>query len=189
MQNANLKTEAREVNGVNVTALFETIEAVKANPQIAAFEFAAANRWQGGALNRTTIGDYYGALETHKRTHPFVFDNDEAPVLLGEDRAPNPVEWVLHALAGCLTTSITYHAAARNIAIEGIESEFKGKLDLNGFLGLDPEVRKGYRQIDVKFRVKTDARPETIRQLAKFSPVYEMISASVPVNLEIETTR
>lgn len=187
MQTTQVKKEETFVNGVNVTALFETIEAVKENPKIAAFEFAAANRWQGGALNRTTIGDYYGALETQKRNEPHVFDNDEPPVLLGEDRAPNPVEWVLHALAGCLTTSIIYHAAARNIGIEAIDSEFRGKLDLNGFLGLNPEVRKGYQQIDVKFRVKTDASPETIKQLAKFSPVFEMVSASVPVNLVIET--
>ncbi|MEE8295792.1 MAG: OsmC family protein, partial [Sphingomonadales bacterium] len=125
-------TPNKEVNGVNVTALNETIEAVKGDHAIAKFIFQANNQWLGGALNRTTINDYYGALEHQTRENPFVFDNDEPPVLLGEDRGANPVEFLLHGLAGCLTTTLAFHAASRGIEIEAISSELKGDLDLRG---------------------------------------------------------
>jgi hypothetical protein len=100
-------------NGVNVTALQETLDAVKQNTDIANFRFRAENRWLGGDHNRTTIDGFFGACEMQPHGKgPFVMDNAEPPVLLGEGAAPNPVEYVLHALAGCLTTTLVYHAAA-----------------------------------------------------------------------------
>src|SRR5690606_41154715 len=100
-------------NGVNVTALFDTIQAVKADPSIGRFQFRARNEWLGGAHTRSTIQEFYGAgKEDDARTEPFVLDCDEPPVLLGEDNGANPVEHVLNALAGCLTTTMVYHAAA-----------------------------------------------------------------------------
>ena len=117
----------------------------------------------------------------------FVFDNGEAEVLLGEDKAPNPVEWLLHALIGCMTTTTAYHAAARNIAVEAIDSSLDGDIDLRGFLGLSEEVRKGYSAIRVRMRVKTKASPATIKALTAMSPVFDTVSRSVPVSVEIET--
>jgi uncharacterized OsmC-like protein len=187
MENTARKQDVETVNGINVTALQETVGAIKAKPALAAFAFKAENQWKGGSLNRTTFGDFYGALTTQKRPKPFVTDNDEPEVLLGADSSPNPVEWLLHALAGCLTSSMAYHAAARGIEIKGIQSTYDGKIDLHGFLGLDPKVRKGYQAIEVAFKVKTDASPDEIRACALQSPVFEMVSASVPVNLKIET--
>jgi len=174
-------------NGVDVGAMMETIAAVKAEPSIARFRFRAANQWRGGGHNRSTIQGFYGAgQEDATRTEPFVLDADEPPVLLGEDRGANPVEFVLHALAACMTTTMAYHAAARGIAIEAIDSKLEGDLDLRGFLDL-AKVRKGYSQVRVTFRVKTKADPSVLAELVTFSPVHDMISTALPVKVAIET--
>lgn len=176
------------LNGVNVSALFETIEAVKGNAEIAKFNFRAKNTWLGGDRNRSTIKEFTGALSEHRTgIQAFIADNGEPEVLLGDDAAPNPVEWLLHALIGCMTTTTAYHAAARNITIEAIDSDIEGDLDLRGFLGLSDTVRKGYQKITVRMRVKTKALPETIKTLTQMSPVFDVVSKSVPVAVSIET--
>lgn len=181
-------TPPKAMNGVNVTALFETIEAVKQNPAIASFNFRATNKWLGGEKNRSTIKEFTGALMQHRTDgKTFTADNGEAQVLLGEDMAPNPVEWLLHALVGCMTTTTAYHAASRGISIEAIDSKIEGDLDLRGFLGLSEEVRKGYSAIRVVMRVKTKAQPATIKSLTAMSPVFDTVSRSVPVAVHVET--
>lgn len=176
------------VNGVNVTALSDMIDAVKENVEIAKFQFRARNNWIDGGHNRTMIKEFYGAgAEDTTRKQPFVFDNDEPPVLLGADKGANPVEYILNALAACLTTTVVYHAAARGIKIEAVESSLEGDLDLRGFLGLSDDVRKGYQQIRVAMKIKTGAEPALLKQLANFSPVYDIVSNSVPVEITIET--
>ncbi len=176
------------MNGVNVTALFDTIKAVKADAGLADFQFRASNKWIDGGHNRSTIQSFHGCkAEDTTRTKPFVLDNDEPPVLLGNDAGANPVEYILHALAGCLTTTMVYHAAARGIEIKAVESALEGDLDLRGFLGLSNEVRKGYHTIRVRMRAQSDAKPAMLRELAQFSPVYDMISRSVPVDVVVET--
>ncbi|MEM7143861.1 MAG: OsmC family protein [Verrucomicrobiota bacterium] len=175
-------------NGVNVTALGDTINAVTNDPHIAQFHFRAKNRWINGGHNRTTIKEFYGAGEEDTtRTKPFTLDNGEPPVLLGDDEGPNPVEYVLNALAGCMTTTMVYHAAARGIQIESVESELEGDLDLHGFLGLNENVRQGYQNVRVKFKVKTDAPEEQLKELAKSSPVFDIVSNPVPVDVAIQT--
>lgn len=176
------------VNGVNVTSLQNVIKAVQSDAAIADFQFRARNEWRGGDANRSTIQGFYGAgQDDASRTKPFVLDCAEPRVLLGKDQAANPVEYVLHALAGCLTTSIAYHAAARGIEIEAMESRLEGDLDLRGFLGLSDAVRKGYHHVRVHMRVKTKATPEALTALAEYSPVYDIVSRSLPVELLIET--
>jgi len=176
------------VNGVNVTALFDTIEAVKGNAEIAKFNFRLTNTWLGGDRNRSTIKDFTGALAEHRTgVQAFIAENGEPEVLLGDDGAPNPVEWLLHALIGCMTTTTAYHAAAHGITIEAIDSELDGDLDLQGFLGLSETVRKGYSAIRVRMRVKTKAPADTIKALTQMSPVLDVVSKSVPVTVSIET--
>jgi len=175
-------------NGVDVSALFATIDAVKADTGLAGFRFRASNRWIDGGHNRSTIQSFHGCRqEDRSRTEPFVMDNDEPPVLLGTDAGANPVEYVLHALAGCLTTTMVYHAAARGIDIGAVESELEGDLDLRGFLGLSDEVRKGYSEIRVTMRVQSAADAGILRNLAQYSPVFDIVSRSVPVQLSVET--
>ena len=178
------------LNGVDVERLAGTVEAIKADPSLAAFTFRARNRWVVGADNRTTVGDFHGAGEAQTRAKPFLLMNDEPPVLLGRDRAPNPVEFVMHALAGCLTTSLVYHAAARGIRIEEVETAFEGDIDLRGFLGLSPGTRNGYRHLAVTMRVKADAPPETVEELCQLaqsrSPVFDIVSNPTPISVRVE---
>lgn len=173
------------VNGVDVEKLYETMGAIRQNPSIAKFNFRAQNRWISGGHNTTTINEFDGALQTHKRSQPFVFQKDEPPVLLGTDQGANPVEYLLTALAGCLTTSLVYHAAARGIKIDQVEATFAGDLDIQGFLGMSDKVRNGYENIKVKFKVKGDASEETLRELVEMaqqrSPVFDMVSHPTPV--------
>lgn len=176
------------VNGVNVTALMDTVHAVRRNPDIAKFNFRAGNAWIGGDLNRTTIKQFTGACTEHRTgVLGFVVESSEPQVLLGHDTAPNPVEWLLHALTACITTATVYHAAATGIEIQAIDSELDGDVDLHGFLGLSPDVPKGFSAIRVKMRVKTAASPEAIKALTQMSAVLEMVSKSVPVTVSVAT--
>lgn len=174
------------INGVDVERFGQTVQAVQQNPGLGTSQFRAVNRWVSGGHNRSTIKGFYGAgQEDTTRTKPFVLDADEPHVLLGKDQGANPVEFVLHALAACLTTSLVYHAAARGIQIESVESKLEGDLDLQGFLGLSEQVRKGYKQIRANFTIKSDASAEQLEALTKFSPVYDIVSNPVSVSIQI----
>jgi uncharacterized OsmC-like protein len=174
------------INGVDVDRMGSTVEVVRRTPSLAAFRFRAANHWIDGGHNRSTIQSFYGVgQEDTFRTTPFVLDTDKPPVLLGKNQGPTPVEFVLHALAACLTTSLVYHAAARGIHIESIESTLEGDLDLHGFLGLSEAIRNGYQNIRASFIVKSDASAEQLESLARFSPVYDIVSNPVPVSIAI----
>ena len=175
------------INGVDVDRLGATIQAVQQNTSLATFQFRAKNRWITGGHNRSTIQSFYGAgQEDTDRKKPFVLDSDEPPVLFGKDHGANPYEFVLHALAAGLTTSLVYHAAARGIHIESVESTLEGDLDLQGFLGLSDQVRPGYKEIRVHFTIKADASAEVLKKLTKLSPVYDIVSNPVPVSIHIE---
>lgn len=173
-------------NGVDVAALAATLDAVKGTPALARFVFRASNRWMGGDRNRSTIEDFYGTGQELRHASPLVMDNAEPPVLLGGDSAANPVEYVLHALIGCLTTTMVYHAAARGIEIASVESRLEGDLDLRGFLGLSTEVRKGFSKVRVRMTVDSTASMSTLRELAQHSPVFDIVSNSLPVELTVE---
>jgi uncharacterized OsmC-like protein len=178
-------------NGVDTATLFATLDAVKQAPEAASFQFRAHNQWQSGTHNRTTIADYFGVGEerTHERT--FVFDADHPAVLVGQDHGPTPVEFVLHALAACLTAGLANIAAARNVKRTEVRSTVTGDIDLNGILGLDPAVRNGYQQITVRFTIKGDAPADRLRELAEQSrarsAVYDIITNQVPITIEVDT--
>jgi len=135
------------INGVNVTGLMQTIDAVKADATVAKFRFRVHNEWLEGGHNRSTLNEIYGAGQLHHRAKSFEIHADEPIVLLGSDTAPNPSEYLLTALAACVTSSLVYHAAARGIKIEEVESQVEGDVDVRGFLGLDPSVRNGFDNI------------------------------------------
>jgi len=178
------------VNGVNVDNLFTTIDAIKAAPSIAKFNFRVQNRWEGAAKNRSAVNAFAGAGQEFSRQKSFVLHADEPPVLLGEDSAANPVEYLLHSLAACLTTSMVYHAAARGIQIEAVESSFEGDIDLHGFLDLDPNVRKGYQGIRVNFRIKADVPDAQLQEIVQLgtghSPVFDSLTKGVAVSVAAE---
>jgi uncharacterized OsmC-like protein len=177
------------VNGVDLDRLSATIDHVTAEPALARFQFRAGNHWIDGGYSRTTIKGFYGAgQEDTSRTEPFTVDTDEPPVLLGENRAPNTVEYVLHALAACLSGTVVYHAAARGMALDGLETTIYGDLDVHGFLGLDSNVRPGYEQIRVTLKVTGDFDDNQLAELAsltRYSPVRDIVSNPVPVAIDV----
>jgi uncharacterized OsmC-like protein len=173
-------------NGVNVNRLAATIKALAQQSQLAAFRFRARNQWDTGGHNQITVDSFYGTSQEMEHKQPFRFDADEPAVLLGEDNGANPVEFVLAGLSGCMTTTLAYHAAGRGINIDSIESEYEGDIDLRGMLDLDPNVRPGYREIRVKFRVKGEADEATIQELVRKSPVFDTLSNPVKIKVEVE---
>jgi uncharacterized OsmC-like protein len=177
------------VNGVDLDRLSGTIDAVTADPALARFQFRASNHWIDGGYSRTTIKGFYGAgQEDATRTQPFTVDSDEPPVLLGQNRAPNAGEHLLNALAACLTGTIVYHAAARGIALDGLECTVQGDLDLYGFLGLDSNVRPGYEQIRVTIKASGDFDDNQFAELAsltRYSPIRDTVSNPVPVAIDV----
>lgn len=178
-------------NGVDTGKLFATLDAVKAQPEAAAFQFRASNRWISGTHSKTTIHEFYGVGQEHSHTRTFTYDVDHPEVLVGSDQAPTPVEFLLHALAGCLTAGIGNIAAARGIQLTEVESTLEGDIDLLGILGLDDNVRNGYQQLRVHFRVKGDADDATLRDLVERSrqrsAVYDVLTNGVPISIAVST--
>ena len=181
--------EEKRVNGVNVDQLFRTIELVKGQPEIALFKFRARNTWIDGTHNRAMVKDFYGALQEDDSRDSLIFEVDEPPVLCGSNQGANPVEYLLVALSGCLTTSMIAHAAARGIEVKKVESRYEGELDLQGFLGISEAVPVGYKSIRVYFKIEADIsddqKEELIRMAQKYSPVFNSIAKPVPVLVEL----
>ena len=185
-----VKIKKNILNGINVEQLFSTIDLIKENPDIAKFKFRAKNKWIKGAHNRATVKDFYGALKEDISRDSAVFEIDEPPILLGNNLGSNPVEYLLVALSGCLTTSMIAHAAARGIEIRGLESRYEGDIDLQGFLGLSEDVPVGYQSIKIYFKIDADVsddQKETLVQMAqKYSPVFNTITKSAPVSVYLD---
>jgi uncharacterized OsmC-like protein len=176
-------------NGVDTATLFATLDAVKGDTDIAKFQFRATNRWISGTHNRSTIHGYYGAKQEMTHRQPFTFDADHPPVLVGTDNGPTPVEYVLHALAACLTAGIANIAAARGVTLTEVSSTVEGDIDLLGILGLSDEVRNGYQQIKVSFTLRGDD-PEKLRsvveQSRRRSAVFDIVTNGVPVSIDVD---
>jgi uncharacterized OsmC-like protein len=183
-------TESAVRNGVDTATLFATLDAVKAAPEAAAFKFRASNRWVSGTHSRGMIHGFYGVGEEREHEQRFRFDVDHPKVLVGGDNGPTPVEYLLHALAGCLTAGLANIAAARGIELTEVTSTVEGDIDLNGILGLDPAVRNGFQQIRVSFDVKGKASAETLRSLVEQSrarsAVFDIVTNGVPVSIEVD---
>jgi uncharacterized OsmC-like protein len=177
------------LNGLDVNAAMATIAAMKADKSLAKFQFRARNTWVNGGENRSVIRDFYGAgKEDTSRSSAFEFTNGEPPVLLGNNEGANPVEFLLHALAGCVTTTFVLHAMARGITIQELSTELKGNIDLQGLLGLDDSVSPGYEQIKIQMHVKADCSDRELEDLLAYaqqhSPVCNTVCRPVPVVIE-----
>jgi uncharacterized OsmC-like protein len=174
------------LNGVHLETLQGTVNAIAGDPAMGQCKFRASNTWLGGAHNRTRITGFYGASQEIAHRQSYELHADEPPILAGNDVGANPVEHLLNALAACVTTSMVAHAAVRGIRIESLESELEGDIDLRGFLGLDASVPKGFTDIRVNFRVKTDPENiDTLKLLSTFSPVLNTLTQGANVNIQV----
>jgi uncharacterized OsmC-like protein len=177
------------MNGVDTPVLFATLDAVKAQPELAKFRFRATNRWQQGTHSRTRIESFRGAGGEHAHAREMTYDADHPQVLVGRDQGPTPVEFLLHAIAACITAGIGNIAAARGVTLYEVESTVEGDIDLRGTLGQSPDVRNGYEQIRVSFKIKGDAPPEKlaaiVEQSRARSAVYDVLTNGVPVAITV----
>jgi uncharacterized OsmC-like protein len=178
-------------NGVDTGQVYGTLDALKAQPDLARFELRVSNRWIDGPHSRSTIQSFWGAgQEDTSREVPFVLDASEPPVLFGHNEAPNPAEILLHALAGCLTLTIVNVAAARKVTLTEVTSTLEGVLDVRGATGLDDSYRNGFEHIRVSFSIKGDAPPEKLEEIVERakarSVVYDIVTNPVPVEIRAE---
>jgi uncharacterized OsmC-like protein len=176
-----------KVNGIDMDALQSTVNAILQEPDLGKCKFRVSNKWIGGNHNCSTITGFYAAKQEIAHKQQFELHADEPPILAGQDQGANPVEHLLNALAACVTTSMVAHAAVRGIHIEEVESELEGDIDLRGFLGLSKDVPKGYTDIRVKFKVKSDVDDmEKLKRLTEFSPVFNTIMNGANVDIQVE---
>jgi uncharacterized OsmC-like protein len=178
--------ELGTVNGIDTGALQRTIEAIEQDGELGKTTLRASNKWLAANHNCTTVTDFFGAGQEQHHKHSFELHADEPSILAGDDEAANPVEYLLHSLASCMTTSMVAHAAANGIHIDELESELQGDIDLRGYLGL-ADVPKGYSHIRVRFRVKTPEQDlELLKGFAQFSPVYNTLLAGTDVDVQVQ---
>ena len=187
-----ITTENPRRNGVDVATLFATLDAVKGQNDIAKFQFRASNTWVDGTHSRSTLSGFFGAGQEMQHKYETVVDADHPAVLVGQDEAPTPVEYLLHAIAACLTAGIANIAAARGVQLTKVSSTVEGDIDLLGIFGLsDGSVRNGYRQIKVTFHIEGDADDATLRGLVeqsrRRSAVYDALTQPTPVAIEVVT--
>ena len=191
---AEQKTRERvPLNGVDTPTLFATINAVKGQPELARFQFRATNSWVKGTHSRSRIETFSGAGSEHRHTGDVQFDADHPAVLVGSDSAPTPVEFLLHAIAACITSGIGNIAAARGVKLTEVESTVEGDIDLRGILGLSDQVRNGYERMRVNFRIKGDAAPEKLRAIVEQSKarsaVFDVLTNGTAVEITADCVR
>jgi uncharacterized OsmC-like protein len=176
-------------NGVNTPALLATINAVRQQPDLARFQFRALNRWTSGTCSESRIDSFFGAGGEHRHSAEFAYAADHPAVLVGEDRAPTPVEFLLHGLASCITAGIGNIAAARGVTLTSVESRVEGDIDLRGILGLSDQVRNGYQRIRISFKIAGDAPDAKLREIVEQararSAVFDVLTNGVPVELSV----
>ena len=177
------------LNGVDTPTLFATLDVVRQQPALAKFQFRAVNRWQQGTHSRTRIQSFSGAGGEQQHTREFSIDADHPAVLVGRDNGPIPVEFLLHALASCITAGLGNIAAARGITLYEVESTIEGDIDLQGIFGFSKEVRNGYEQIRMNVKIRGDAPEEVLQALVEQSrsrsAVYDVLTRGVPVSISV----
>jgi uncharacterized OsmC-like protein len=189
MTASNAIEQTKEMtNGVDVGQIMSLIGAIESDSGYARFQWRATNQWINGGLSRSRIKDFFaGNAEDTTRKQAFTLDADEPTIAAGQNSAPNSMEYVLHALATCLTGTLVYHAAVRGIEIDSVESSYTGDMDVRGLLGLADDVRKGFNKVTVNMRVRSEASVEELTELALYSRVYDIVSKSLPVEFTLTT--
>ncbi|WP_416972187.1 OsmC family protein [Streptomyces sp. 4F14] len=161
---------------IDLKALQDTVDAVRANPELGRATFTVEGSWQGGFRAATHTGALtMGGERDESRVAKFQMSSDEPHAAMGTDTAPSPLEFVLHALAGCYTVTLAIHAALMGIELEGFRLELEGDIDMRGPFGIDPEVRPGIQQLRV--RVHLDAPRADRKQLEELVSAVERYSA------------
>ncbi len=178
-------------NGVDTATLFATLDAVNGQRELAKGQFRVRNTWVSGTHNRSTFSDFHVAGGEQQHTQEFTVDADHPVVLVGNDNGPTGAEFVLHALAACLTHGIANIAAVRKVNLTSVTSTVTGDVDLQGILGMSDEVRNGYSNIRVSFQIEGDAPAEKLREIVEQSrarsAVFDVLTNGVTVDIDVAT--
>jgi uncharacterized OsmC-like protein len=176
-------------NGVNVAALLEAREALTAAPEAAQFQWRASCSWVNGTHSQSTVEGFFGLGGEQSHKTEFSFDADHPEIFASEDHGATPVEFVLVGLASCLTAGVAAVAQNREIQLRSVSATLEGEMDVQGILGIDPEVRTGFGGIKVTYKIDADATPDEIKALVaqsqKRSAVYDIITNPTNVTVEV----
>ena len=174
-------------NGVNVQALLDAREALKGAPEATKFTWRASCKWQNGTYSKTDVKGFFGLGQEQSHKTETSFEADHPEIFAAEDRGITPIEYVLVGLASCLTAGIAAVAQNRKIQLRSVKATLEAGMDLQGILGIDDEVRNGFKGITVKYKIDADAKPEDIEALVaqsqKRSAVYDIVTN--PTNVTV----
>jgi uncharacterized OsmC-like protein len=184
-----MTTQSPVDNGVNVQALLDARTALAEAPAGAKFKWQATSEWVNGTHSQTTIANFFGLGTDQSHKTSWTYGADHPEVFAAEDRAPTPVEFVLVALASCLTAGIAAVAQNRKIQLNSVKATLEGDHDILGILGGDPEVRNGFTDIRVHFDVDAEASPDDIKALVaqsqKRSAVFDALTNPTNVTVTV----
>jgi uncharacterized OsmC-like protein len=176
-----LDTVKSRVNGLDLNALGETVEAIEQDAKKAIVGFDVTTRWTGQTRSETTVEGYTLGGERIVRNHKIVAD--EPCELLGSDGAPNPQELLMAAFNACITVGYVAGASVHGITLDSLEIRTRGELDLRGFLGLSDAVAPGYENVEYEVRIAGNGTPEQFEEIhqtvMKTSPNYFNISRPI----------
>jgi uncharacterized OsmC-like protein len=177
-------------NGVNVEALLAAREALKSAPQAAKFTWRASCTWKNGTYTNTKVQGFRGLGEEQKHKTEFSFEADHPEIFASEDLGATPVEYVLVGLASCLTAGVAAVAQNRGIQLRSVEAKVEGSMDIQGILGIDSDVRNGYDDIKVTFKIDADASKKEIEaivaQSQKRSAVFDVVTNPTNVTVVVD---
>ena len=175
-------------NGVNVEALLGAREALSGAPEGAQFTWKATSKWVNGTHSESTVQGFYGLGGDQSHRTEYHYDLDHPEIFASEDNGATPVEYVLVALASCLTAGVAAVAQNREIQLRSVSATIEGGMDVRGILGMDSDVRNGFSDIKVSYKIDADASPDDIKALVaqsqKRSAVYDIITN--PTNISVE---
>jgi uncharacterized OsmC-like protein len=178
-----LDTVKSRINGIDVDALRQTVDAVEKDSSRALVGFDVTTRWTGQTRSETTVEAYRIGGERVVRRHKIVAD--EPTELLGADSAPNPQELLMAAFNACITVGYVAGAAVRGIKLDSLEIVTRGQLDLRGFLGLSDHIVPGYEKLEYEVTIKGDGSPRDFEEIhqnvIRTSPNYFNLSRPIRV--------
>ena len=182
-------TESPIDNGVNVDALLEAREALEQAPEAAQFEFRTECKWINGTHSHSTVESYFGLGEEQSHKTRFEYDADHPELFASEDNGATPIEYVLVGLASCITAGVASIAQYRDIQLRSVTATLTGKMDVQGVMGVDPEVRNGFSGIDVHYDIDADATPDELEALVaqaqKRSAVFDIVANPTSVTVGV----
>lgn len=176
-------------NGINIEALHGARAALTDAPPAAAFTWRAANEWVNGTHSRSVVEKFFALGEEQAHSQAFIVDTDHPTLFASEDNGITPIEMMLTGLAGCLTAGVASIAQHRGVQLHSVRATVEGDLDMQGTLGIDPDVRNGFGQVRVNYEIEADASSEDIAALVaqsqKRSPVFDIMTNPTNVSVNV----